>query len=203
MTRVLLLSAAIIALNLPARADEPKKPADPELRGELMKRVKEDQAARFAIINATRNGEKVPEELHKKGEEIDKDNTRWLKEVVEKKGWPTFTMVGKDGGNAAWLLVQHADLDRALQKKCLGLMKELLLKDEVSKKDYAYLTDRVLRAEGKKQVYGTQFHTVDGKLVPQPIEDEAKVDERRKEMGLGTLDEYRKQIESMYGPKKK
>jgi hypothetical protein len=201
MGRLLFLACLI---TVPAYADEPaKKPAEPELRSELMKRVKEDQAARQAIVASSRNGQPVPKELQDKGEVIDKDNTKWLKNLVDKKGWPTFTMVGADGGNAAWLLVQHADLDREFQKKCLGRMKELLPKGEVSKSDFAYLTDRVLVAEGKKQLYGTQFFTVNGKLEPRPIEDEAKIDERRKEMGLSTLEEYRKQIESIYGPKKK
>ena len=47
--------------------------------------------------------------------------------------------------------------------------------------------DRVRVSEGKPQVYGTQFHEVDGVWVPQPIEDEANVDARRKNVGLPPL----------------
>jgi hypothetical protein len=60
------------------------------------------------------------------------------------------------------------------------------------------LTDRVLVGEGKKQLYGTQLSTKDGKLTPQPIEDETNVDVRRKEAGLQPLAEYIKFVEGMY-----
>src|SRR5438105_2104095 len=61
-----------------------------------------------------------------------------------------------------------------------------------------YLTDRVRVGAGEKQVYGTQFHTVDGRLEPQPIGDEANVDRRRQEVGLPSLAEYRQQMERTY-----
>ena len=79
---------------------------------------------------------------------------------------------------------------------------EKLPRNEVIPSNVAYLTDRVLVAEGKKQKYGTQFTQVDGKHQPQPIEDEANVDKRRKDLGLSTMAEYTKQIEKMYGTKK-
>ena len=53
-------------------------------------------------------------------------------------------------------------------------LDEVLAKDrEVNNRNYAYLTDRVLVAEKKPQLYGTQFNTKDGELIPFPIEDEA------------------------------
>jgi hypothetical protein len=57
--------------------------------------------------------------------------------------------------------------------------------------------------ENEKQVYGTQFREVNGKMEPFPIEDEANVDERRKEVGLPPLAEYRKMIEQLYKPREK
>ena len=52
-------------------------------------------------------------------------------------------------------------------------------------------------AEGRKQTYGTQFSGSD----PDPIEDEEHVDERRKTVGLPTMEEYRRQMQEMYGPR--
>jgi hypothetical protein len=196
-----------VIIAAPLAAEEPaKKPTEEGLRKELLQRVKEDQDARKAMIEWMRSnkpepGKPLPPEMERVGK-IDEDNTKWLRHVVEKHGWPTFTMVGKDGAHAAWLLVQHADKDRKFQRECLDLMKNLL-PNEADRKDYAYLTDRVLLAEGKKQLYGTQFHQVNGRWEPRLLEDPLGVDERRKEMGLGTLEEYRKQMESVYGPKKK
>jgi len=40
-------------------------------------------------------------------------------------------------------------------------------------------------------------------MEPYPIKDEADVDQRRKEVGLPPLAEYRKLIEEMYKPKPK
>jgi hypothetical protein len=45
--------------------------------------------------------------------------------------------------------------------------------------------------DGKKQLYGTQ---------EGPIEDEAHVDQRRAEMGMGTLAEYRALLKQVYTP---
>lgn len=191
---------------------------DPDLRSELLRRTKTDQEARQAWIkwmndNGTNGGvgkgtlskekqaefEKVSATMHA----VDEENTKWLQGIVEKAGWPTNTAVGKDGANAAWLLVQHADADPKFQRRCLDLMTKLP-KGEISQSNLAYLTDRVLLAEGKKQLYGTQFIAVDGKWKPRPIEDEGNVDKRRAEAGLSTLADYTKVIEKQYGgaPKK-
>ncbi len=71
---------------------------------------------------------------------------------------------------------------------------------EVSPEDVAFLTDRLLVAEGKKQRYGTQFTQVGRQFLPLPIADEANVDARRKEAGLPPLAEYAKQVTELYGP---
>jgi hypothetical protein len=55
------------------------------------------------------------------------------------------------------------------------------------------MTDRLLvMKDKKKQLYGTQLTSKDGKLVPQPIEDEANVDARRKELGMPPLADFLK-----------
>lgn len=188
---------------------------EPELRGELLGREKTDQEARNAWVEWTKvhepdgataarskEEEAELEKLLAKVRAVDEDNTTWLKGVVEKHGWPTNTRVGTDGADAAWLLVQHADHDPKFQRHCLDLMVKLP-KDEVSQSNLAYLTDRVLLAEGRKQLYGTQFTVVNGKWKPRPLEDEANVDKRRAEVGLPPLAEYRKVLEEEYGSPKK
>lgn len=207
--------------GLTALAEEPSKPTivkEPELRSELLERTKGDQEARKALIawmnehgtggtvaTAALNKEEQAEfeKLSATLKAIDEENTKWLQGVVEKHGWPTYSLAGEDGAGAAWLLVQHADANPIFQRKCLDLMARLP-KEEVSQSNLAYLTDRVLLAEGKKQRYGTQFTVVDGKWQPRPLEDETNVDQRRAEAGLPPLAEYAKLIEQEYGgsPKK-
>jgi hypothetical protein len=202
----------ILTFCLAAPADPPPaKVKLPELHKEIQARVKTDQDARYALIaftakhkmtgkpgtdlalNVTREYEK----LNKRMQEIDEKNTAWLKGVVEKHGWPGESLVGTDGAHRAWLLVQHADRDRDFQEQCLKKM-EALPAGEVDRRDIAYLTDRVLVGQGKKQKYGTQAQFKDGKAVPLPIEDESGVDKRRKEAGLEPLAQYLKQMEKVY-----
>ena len=52
----------------------------------------------------------------------------------------------------------------------------------------------MLVAEGKRQLYGTQFRYRDGKSLMAPVEDESNLDRRRKQMGLSSIDAYRKQM---------
>lgn len=209
--RPLVLVLGLLVTGAVGPAGEPPKDAD--LRLELLRRVKTDQDARTALIAwskehgaggvinpATLSADRKAEYEKLLGavRQADRENTARLNEVVETAGWPTTTLVGKDGANAAWLLVQHADDDPKFQRKCLDRMTKVP-KGEVSQIDVAYLTDRVLLAEGKKQVYGTQFTSAGGKWEPRPLEDPANVDKRRGEVGLSPLAEYVKQLEALYG----
>ena len=196
----------------PPKASNPKKP---ELRTELLRhksvrRVWRGLRINWTKKNAPRGLAKTP--APKKAEyrklaaavgKIDADNTKWLKEVVKTHGWPGKSLVGKDGARSAWLLVQHADADRKFQRQCLDLITRLP-KGEVAPQHLALLTDRVLLAEGKKQIYGTQFTIQDGKLVPRPLKAPAGVDRRRKAVGLPPLAEYVKLLRKTYlGTKRK
>jgi tetratricopeptide (TPR) repeat protein len=166
---------------------------DPALRDEILKMVEVDQAARMELARGNFKDEAAKERLRA----IDTQNTARMKDIIARKGWPTRTLVGQRASHAAWLLVQHADLDLEFQKQCLPLLEKAVAQGEATPANLAYLTDRVLVAEKKPQRYGTQFHEVDGKQVPQPIEDEANVDARRAAVGLGTLAEYAAQFERM------
>jgi len=173
---------------------------NPELRDELLRMMEEDQAARREAGRTNYKDAAVLERMRT----IDQRNTARLKEIIAQVGWPTRTLVGYRGAKAMWLMVQHADLDRAFQKECLPLLEKAVAAGEAAGEDLAYLTDRILVAEGKPQRYGTQFRTVNGQLVPEPIEDEAHVDARREAVGLETLEEYAEQLRQMaarYGGK--
>lgn len=132
-------------------------------------------------------------------QEIDEDNTRWIHGIVRERGWPGASLVGEDGATAAWLLVQHADHDPGFQRECLELLEQSVEQGEASARDLAYLTDRVLRHEGRPQRYGTQFQFGPNGFEPQPLEDPERVNERRLAVGLGTLDEYRELMQRHYG----
>jgi hypothetical protein len=186
----------------PAAQDEGRRARDEALRKELLRRMQVDQDARKALA-VLLQGRKVPDpkalaETNPAAvgrmRQVDRDNTEYLKAVLDRRGWPGKSLVGADGANAAWLLVQHADHDRPFQKRCLALLREAVKKGEATGQQLAYLTDRLRVAEKKGQVYGTQLVVVSGKFQPAPIEDAANVDRRRKEVGLPPLAEYLRSV---------
>jgi hypothetical protein len=150
---------------------------DERLRAELLRRVDKDQVARKALdADAMR--------------EADGENLPWLKAVIAEHGWPGAALVGTDGAHAAWLLAQHADADPAFQRQCLNLLTAAIEGGEARMRELAYLTDRVLLAEGQPQAYGTQVTRQGGAWVPRNLRDPDGVDERRAAAGLGPLTEY-------------
>ena len=122
---------------------------------------------------------------------IDHRNTQWLKQLVDEHGWPVISKVGKRGASAAWLLTQHADLDPAFQLRALRLMEPLVQEGEVSKRNYAYLYDRVMLKLSGKQRFATQVTCEAGDYVPRPLEEPERMDELRAEMNLNPFAEYR------------
>jgi hypothetical protein len=178
---------------------------EPALRQELLAMEKKDQEARMSFLRSLeehgigpRNGDpkfkdpaliKLVMEQTAKLAELDRKNTARLGEIVDKFGWPGQSLVGIQGTEAAWLLVQHADANVPFQKQCLKLMKAGR-KGDVNPRHIAYLTDRILVHEGKMQMYGTQVQGQGGDIKPLPIADEANVDKRRADVGMEPLAEY-------------
>ncbi|MGH7744418.1 MAG: DUF6624 domain-containing protein [Candidatus Dormibacteria bacterium] len=169
----------------------------PDLAAELLRRQDEDQQARTALTpfyHQTRDRHQAqagPDERHATDEvvRIDQDNTQWLKNVVDRHGWPGQSLAGHQGAAAAWLLVQHADRDPRFQRRCLDLMRSMP-PDEVEPQHIAYLTDRVLLAEGAPQLYGTQLQQANGVYQPCHQADPQGVDQRRAAVGLPPLADY-------------
>ena len=157
---------------------------------------KEDQRVRREWINSP-NDPKVKAEV----EAIDKQNQARVIEIIGQYGWPGKSLVGEKASGAAWLILQHSNLD--LLHRYLPLMEQAARKGELDWSLVATTIDRVRINEGKPQVYGTQFKNENGKWVPYPIEDEAHVEERRKAAGLQPLTEYAEALRKAYEPQPK
>jgi hypothetical protein len=195
----------VLLLLSNSQAQEAGNPSvkEPALRRELLERVEQDQAIRNERI---RKGVEHPDDaILARMRAIDTANTERVKAIVRQYGWPSPELVGRDGAEAAFLLVQHADF--AFQKKMLPLVEKAYRSGGLSGQSYALLLDRMLVGEGKPQVYGTQAKGVaewkGQEPVLEPIEDEANVDKRRAEVGLFPLSEYRKMLRQLYFPQAK
>jgi hypothetical protein len=121
---------------------------------------------------------------------VDADNVAWIKGEVRARGWFEISRYGADAEKDAWLLVQHADHDNALQSEVLGVLDKLRLKGETNPKSFAYLYDRVAINAGRPQRYGTQGGCKDGERFTSPLENPDTVDRSRAEVGMTSLAEY-------------
>nr|WP_202844922.1 DUF6624 domain-containing protein [Luteimonas saliphila] len=171
---------------------------DAPLREQLLRRAARDQEARAAALD--KQGDSAADEAWRTVAAVDADNTRWLGQIIAETGWPDSDLVGRDGARAAWMIAQHAGHDPAFQASVLPLLEAAVAKGSAAPQDLALLTDRVLVAQGKRQRYGTQFHTGDdGMMRMRPAEDEAGLDARRRSAGLPPMDDYRKMMAETYG----
>lgn len=159
---------------------------DEALHRELLAMAARDQSVREDLI---RRGV-LDDGYHPEMEAVHVENATRLKEILAVHGWPVPAMVGDDGAEAAWLIVQHAIGDPPLQRQCLQLVQQAAGRGEVPSWHAAMLEDRIRIFEGKPQLYGTQLETdSDGRVRPYRLEDPDGVEERRKRVGLEPLSE--------------
>jgi hypothetical protein len=164
-----------------------------QLKNELQLMQQEDQRVLQELIDS---GELGTNNYHPRMKAVHEKNNARIKEIINQYGWPGFSLVGKEGSKAAWLIVQHAVLDTDFMDKCLPLLKDAINQGEAEGWCLAYLQDRILTMSGKPQIYGTQ-HDIDenGVAYPLPIENPEKVEELRKEIGLESLPEATRRIQ--------
>lgn len=114
------------------------------------------------------------------------ENQTQLKAMLPQRGWFLRSEIGAEASSAAWLIIHHAiNTDMALVRQVLGSMNGLLATGEIEKPDYAMLADRVAVVDGVRQSYGTQMICNQFKWALYPVADEANVEARRKDMGIG------------------
>lgn len=169
------------------------KQKDEPLRQELLRMREADQAVRARMIDAGSQSETIGREMMA----LDAAHTRRLLEIFKTHGFPGVALVGKDGAEAAYLLVLHGP-SIELQKKSLAYLKKAVRRGEAPPDAVAGLTDTLNYRQGKPQVYGTRFDVVEGKLVMGKVEDPARLHARRAKLGLMPLSEYIKRLEEMY-----
>jgi hypothetical protein len=155
-----------------------------ELRRELLTMVALDMDVRGGLI---RRGV-LYDGYHPEMEAIHVRNASRLKEILSEHGWPAPALVGDDGADAAWLIVQHSIGDPPFQRQCLRLLQDAAESSDVLLWQAAMLEDRIKMFEGRPQIYGTQLETgSDGRVRPYLLEDPEHVEQRRSRVGLEPL----------------
>lgn len=136
--------------------------------------------------------------------EIDHTQAARLSEIIDAIGWPTSDQVGVEAAQGAFVVIQHAGHEPALQNRALTLMIDQVAQGRLSAPYVALLTDRVRLFADQPQVFGTQmtFETdAQGvaRCVPAvAVENPAELDARRELMGLAPHDSFIAQLEEAY-----
>jgi len=98
--------------------------------------------------------------------------------------------IGNQGNSTLFLVIQHSDLETQL--KYLPMMREAVKLGNTRASSLALLEDRVALGQGKRQIYGSQIgkDQETGEYYVLPLIEPEKINERRKQVGLGTIEEY-------------
>lgn len=157
-----------------------------------------NQALREQLIGMANEDKRVRAELAATGElfegyaprmaGVHRCNAAQLESIISDFGWPGASLVGEDGSDAAWLILQHAIGNPDLQRRCLPLLEKAASSGHIKAAYVAYLHDRICFFERRPQRYGTQFDwDENGQMNPWQLEDAQQVDEYRRSVGLEPL----------------
>lgn len=128
---------------------------------------------------------------------IERANAARLQTLLARCGWPLRSVWGETAGKAAWQLIRQYGQDLALQRTAAPHLERAVAAGEAPGGELALLLDRIAVAEGRPQAHGTQMRQLGCRWVPQPMDDRARVEERRRQLGLPSLEEQERQANGM------
>lgn len=152
----------------------------------IIKLKNADLTLRDRLVQSGQLSEGYNEEM----KELHNKNAKILNKIIDIIGYPTIDKVGKEANEAAWLIVQHSIEQPKFMKKCAKLLKIAVTENKSESTNLAYLTDRIAVFQDKLQLFGTQFDwDENGTLSPNKYDNLFNVNERRKLIGLNSLEE--------------
>jgi hypothetical protein len=169
-----------------------------ELQKRLLQMLEEDETFRRTMVKTPDN----EKEIQPFQEAFDKKLTAELKDIVQKYGWPTIRLVGYEASHAAMRILNHSQ-DRDFQKELVPQLQKMVEQDEIAGFELGLIIDKLLRAEGKPQLFGSQFRVEDDFIIMEPVQDPERLDERRARYLLPPIMEYIKMLEDHYHKKLK
>ncbi|MFD5628539.1 DUF6624 domain-containing protein [Streptomyces sp. NPDC127072] len=113
-------------------------------------------------------------------------NAAALRTIVDHHGWPAADVVGAPASTAALMILLHStDLD--FQLMCRDLIAQAAADGRCPALHHAYIADHCAVEQGQPQFYGTRVDPATFR--PYPVRRPQTLDERRRDVGLGPLDE--------------
>ena len=132
------------------------------------------------------------QDIEKIIKEKDSINLIQVEKIIAEYGWLGADIVGEMGNKTLFLVIQHSNTQT--QVKYLPMLREAVKNGKAKASYLALMEDRVLLAQGEKQIYGSQLQmdSETNQWVLEPMIDPDNVDKRRAEVGLKPLSEYLK-----------
>ncbi len=182
-----------VLATVQSNLDEYEKDFDKPLKERLEKIHVKDQMLRQLYRDAEEKFGRDSDEMRYFWElvsEQDSLNELEVVEIIENRGWVGKSVIGGQANMTIWLVIQHAPIET--QEKYLPLLQESVKKGESSGSHLALLEDRILMRNGKPQTYGSQIVSDNetGKQIVYEIRDPEYVNQRRREVGLGPIQDY-------------
>lgn len=148
------------------------------------------QNADFELREKLISEGKLGEGYNREMEALHNQNADTLNEIIGIIGFPSVEKVGSEAAYAAWLVIQHSIGKPDFMKKCAEVLEIEVKNKKADPRNLAYLKDRILIFENRPQLYGTQFDWDEkGELSPNNFDNVDKVNQRRKSIGLNTVEE--------------
>lgn len=189
-----------------ANLDEYEKDFDKLLKEQLEQIYVRDQMLRQLYRDAEEKFGRESDEMKYFWELVaqqDSLNELEVIEIINKKGWVGKSLVGGQANMTLWLVIQHAPLET--QELYLPLLKKSVLEGESSGSHLALLEDRIQMRNGKPQTYGSQITTDEetGEQIVYQVREPEYVNQRRREVGLGPIEDYVKRWGIEWGVEQK
>ena len=157
------------------------------LRRDLLEMARLDRVTRAELVAS---GNLFDTGYEPRMARVHQRNAQRLRRVIESVGWPGTDLVGPDGAEAAWTILQHAIAEPDLLRRALPLLETAAREGRADPAHAAMLEDRIRFFEGRPQRYGTQVDwDAEGNFSPGEVEDPQRLAERRFAVGLPPLEE--------------
>lgn len=177
-----------------ARVDASPAPTpNKKLKEELIKMADKQRELLLKVVDKDQKKQSDQEKLNKTYD----DNIAKFCQLIKTHGWPTSAVVDHDGVLATFHILKNAGTYE-IQRDLLPVIVAAIKKDSLQKREFAGLYDRLRVSAGMKQLFGTQAVSMGGFLVMYPVEDEGRLDARRAEFGLSSIDQYMNALEGTY-----
>lgn len=153
----------------------------------------DDEAHMEEAKRRWRKGIKLPKEVERelmaKQHVLDKANFERLVGWVKAYGYPDPERLGIEAPTPIAVLI-HADNEWF--ESVAKLLREEARRGRMPAKEFAALSDRKAQHAGRRQLYGMcrRFDPKTNKILPPEIEDIAKTNQARKQIGLQPLKDY-------------